>query len=401
LIEQVRALPGAPALLQRLSPEPPVHLVGGAVRDLLLHRNPRELDLLVEGDPAPVAARLGGAQRSHDRFGTSTVTFDGYRYDLARARRETYAHPGALPTVTPASVEEDLRRRDFTVNAMAIALTGEAAGQLTTAPRALEDLGARSLRVLPERSFRDDPTRLLRMARYAARLGFGVEAHTLAMAEAAIAAGALDWVSGARIGNELRLLAREEQPIDALAALDRFGLSRSIASGFGPMDRALAARALALLPPDGRRDLLVLALAFADSHSPSADELASTLDRLAFDAADRETILAGATAAPGLAQALSAARTPSAIAAAAAGARAETVAFAGALGAEEQARQWLTRLRHVRLEIDGGDLLNAGIEQGPRVGAGLRAALAAKLDGRLSGREQELAEAVRAATASG
>jgi tRNA nucleotidyltransferase (CCA-adding enzyme) len=401
LVERVRALPGAPELLERLDGAPGVHLVGGAVRDLLLGRTPTELDLLVEGDPAPIVARLGGAQRRHDRFGTSTVTLDGFRYDIAQARRETYAHPGALPTVTPASVAEDLLRRDFTVNAAAIALTGRAAGTLTSAPWALPDLEARLLRVLHAQSFRDDPTRLLRMARYAARLEFGVEPGTLALADAAIAAGALDRVSGPRIGNELRLLARENEPVEALAALDRFGLSGSIASGLGPVDPALGARALALLPADGRRDRLALAVAFAGSLTPFADELAPALDRMAFDAADRDAILEAATGARGLAEVLGVARSPAGIAAALAGARAETVALAGALGASDQAREWLERLRHVRLEIDGEDLLMAGIERGPRIGAGLRAALAAKLDGRVSGRESELAEALRAATATG
>ncbi|MDQ6605225.1 MAG: hypothetical protein M3Z06_01595 [Actinomycetota bacterium] len=401
VIELVRALPGAPQLLQRLDDEPGVHLVGGAVRDLLLDRRPRELDLLVEGDPAPIVKRLGGAQRSHDRFGTATVTLDGSRYDIAQARRETYAHPGALPTVAPASLTEDLLRRDFTVNAAAIALTGPAAGTLTSAPCTLPDLAGRLLRVMHAQSFRDDPTRLLRMARYAARLEFGVEAHTLALAEAAIAAGALGGVSGPRVGNELRLLAREEEPIDALAALDRFGLSDSIASGLGPTDPVLAAGALALLPAGGRRDLLMLAAAFAGSGPPPADELAPALDRLAFDAAERATILEAATGARELAQSLRAAGSPSAIAAAVGGRRTETVALAGALGAAESAREWLGRLRRIRLEIDGEDLLGAGIEPGPRIGAGLRAALAAKLDGGISGRESELAEALRAARASG
>ncbi len=398
LLERVRALPGAPALLARLPEGPGVHLVGGAVRDLLLERTPRELDLLVEDDPAPIAARLGGPTRTHDRFGTSTVRLDGFIYDLARARRETYAHPGALPTVTPGTVAEDLLRRDFTVNAAAIALTGPAAGTLTTAPCTLADLEARILRVIHDRSFRDDPTRLLRMARYAARLGFGVEPRTRALAGEAIAAGALDQVSGNRVGNELRLLAREERPIEALSAVDELGLSAEVMPGLRPVDPALAARALALLPPDGRRDLLVLGLAASGS---AADALAQALDKLAFAADERDTILEAVSVSPGLAERLLATRSPSEIAAAVDGARPETVAIAGALGADDQAGEWLARLRHVRLEIDGGDLIRAGVEQGPGIGAGLRAALAAKLDGRVSGREQELAQAIRAATASG
>ena len=108
---------------------PGVYLVGGAVRDLLMGGEPADLDLVVEGDAAQLAARLGGRLRVHDRFGTSTVELDGHTYDIARARQETYARPGALPDVTPATLDEDLLRRDFTVNAMAIALTGPRRGR--------------------------------------------------------------------------------------------------------------------------------------------------------------------------------------------------------------------------------------------------------------------------------
>jgi tRNA nucleotidyltransferase (CCA-adding enzyme) len=129
-----------------------------------------------------------------------------------------------------------------------------------------------------------------------------------------------------------------------------------------------------------------------------AGELPGLLDGLAYEAEDRDAIVAAATSAGDLARALAAAGTPSRIAAAAAGAPPELVALAGALGPDRQARDWLERLRHVRLSIDGGDLIAAGVPQGPAIGRGLRAALAAKLDHRADGRDQELAEALHAAT---
>ena len=172
-----------------------------------------DLDLVVEGDAAAFASSLGGELKVHDRFGTSTVTLDGFSYDIARARRETYAHPGALPDVAPAPLAEDLERRDFTVNTLALALAGDRAGELTSVPTALEDLDARRLRVLHDHSFIDDPTRLFRLVRYATRLGFEIEPHTRALADRAIAGGALRTVSGPRVGAELRLLAREPNPV--------------------------------------------------------------------------------------------------------------------------------------------------------------------------------------------
>jgi tRNA nucleotidyltransferase (CCA-adding enzyme) len=398
LIERVRSLPAAGPLLARVGDIGGLYLVGGALRDLLLGRAPYgDLDLVVEGDPDALARRLGRA-RTHDRFGTATVAVDGFTYDIARARAESYAHPGALPDVRPADLEQDLRRRDFTVNALATALGGDGAGEIRAAPGALEDLEAKRLRVLHDRSFVDDPTRLLRLARYAARLGFEVEPATLTLAREAIDEGALETVSGPRIGAEVRLLAREPDPVCEFDALRGLGLDTAIHPRFRLEAPQLARTALALLPDDGRRDLLVLAAA---GRGIPGSELRELLDRLGFEARDRDRIAAAATGAERTATALQQAASPSEIAAAVGPAEPELVAIAGALGAAEAAREWLDRLRHVRLEIDGGDLIEAGVPEGPAVGEGLRAALAAKLDGLTSGRDDELRRAMQAANPSG
>jgi tRNA nucleotidyltransferase (CCA-adding enzyme) len=398
LLAAVRSLPAAPAVVDHLTDAVPVYLVGGAVRDLLLGGRPLDLDLVVEGDPAPVVAALGGEVRTHDRFGTSTVSLDGFAYDLARSRRETYAHPGALPEVSPAPLSEDLLRRDFTVNALAIALVGDLAGTVEAAPRGLEDLQRRTLRVLHDASFIDDPTRALRLARYASRLEFEIEPHTRALLESALDAGAISTVSGSRIGAELRLLAREPDPVSALRCAGELGIAHAIHPALGLDDEPLARRALALLPDDGRRDLLVLAL--AARHVPPP-ELAYLLHTLAFEAPDRQTIIAAATRSPTLARELERAGQPSEIADAVGDAGPELVALAGALGPERAAREWLGELRHVGLEIGGDDLIEAGVREGPAIGVGLHAALSAKLDGRATGAEAELREALQAAQASG
>ena len=200
LLAQVRALPAGETLLERV-PEPEgVYLVGGAVRDLLRGGRPLDLDLVVDGDPVALTGQLGGDARIHDRFGTSTVKLDGFTFDIARARAETYARPGALPEVAPAGLEQDLRRRDFTVNAIAIALGQPKPGELHAPPGALDDLEGRLLRVLHDRSFEDDPTRMLRLARYASRLGFSAESHTRDLLEAA-AAAATRWTRSAGRGS--------------------------------------------------------------------------------------------------------------------------------------------------------------------------------------------------------
>lgn len=393
-LERVRALPAAAPLLERLGDAQGVFLVGGAVRDLLRGESPPDLDLEVEGDPDELISRLGGVVRRHQRFGTATVELEGFIYDVAAARRERYPEPGALPEVHPASAHEDLTRRDFTVNAMAVALSGPRGGELISVPGALSDLRAGVLRVLHDRSFEDDPTRLFRLARYASRLRFELEPGTERLARAAVDQAALSTVSPARIGSELKLLALEARPVEALQAAGHLSLDRALHPAFGLADPPLARRALGLLPADGRADLLALAVAARDV---PADELIDLLERLAFDASARDRIAAAAIGAPAAAMALETAASDSAVAAALAGAPPELAALAGALGPSARAADWLARLRHVQLEIDGRDLIGAGVPEGPAVGHGLQAALGAKLDGRASGREAELAEALRAA----
>jgi tRNA nucleotidyltransferase (CCA-adding enzyme) len=394
MMDRIGALPAAAPLIARLGGRPGVYLVGGAVRDLLLGRLPLDLDIVVEGDAIQLARELDGEIRTHGRFGTGSVRWQGRTYDLATARSERYARPGALPEVEPAGIEADLSRRDFTVNALAVALTGSPAGCLIAVPHALEDLGARQLRVLHPASFIDDPTRLLRLARYAARLGFGVEPETERLARIAIDAGALGTVSGPRIGAELRLLAGEHEPVAGLIALTRWGLARAIHPRFGLDEPELARSALALLPAGGRSDRVALASA---ARAVPARELGALLDDLGFTAADRDVIVAAATRAGELAWGLERAARASEIAATLGGAPDEAVALAGALGPGAAASRWFAELRGVRLSITGDDLISAGVARGPHVGHGLAAALAARLDGEATDRAAELEVALAAA----
>jgi tRNA nucleotidyltransferase (CCA-adding enzyme) len=388
-VPDVRSLSSASPLLAALDGDPRVWVVGGAVRDLLLGDPAAvDLDLVIEGDAVEVARQvavaLDGVLTVHDRFGTASVEAGGHVYDLATARAESYARPGALPEVRPGTLEEDLLRRDFTVNAIAVSFEGRVAA----APDAFSDLDARLLRVLHERSFLDDPTRLLRLVRYATRLGFAVEAETASLADAAVAGGALATVTPTRLGGELRLLLREPSAVEALAWVARWPLGVPL-----DVDASVVARALALLPPDGRADLLLLGSA-CRAVGPAA--LAVWLDELGFLARERDTVVAVARA-DGIEGRLTEASRPSEIAAVARGLPIEAVALAGALGAEAQAQVWISDLRSVTLDIDGADLLAAGIPQGKAVGRALAAALDARLDGAAPDRDAQLAVALAAA----
>lgn len=335
----------------------PVYLVGGAVRDLLLGRGRADVDLVVEGEAAALAERLGAEIVSHERFATAKVALDGHELDLASARAETYPRPGALPVVEPASsVEEDLARRDFTINAMAIPLQGEA--RLIDPFGGRIDLEAGLLRVLHPRSFEDDPTRALRAARYCARFGFELESE----AEVLLRKADLSTVSADRREAELRRLAAEDEAPRALALLAEWSLidprqggielTESVAellagepwSGEAPREQALLSAALG--PPGAEVDL-----AQARPARPS--------------------------------EAVERARSATEV----------EIVLARALGAEWLDR-YLTEWRGVSLAIDGEDLIAAGVPQGPAVGRGLTEALRRKLDGEIAGREQELAVAL-------
>jgi tRNA nucleotidyltransferase (CCA-adding enzyme) len=395
LLSRLEASPEVARLLSIVRDGPSAYVVGGTIRDLLLGRDPLDLDVVVDGPLTGIVQALGPPLRAHDQFETATVMLGDVRCDLARSRSETYPRPGALPRSRPAPIEQDLLRRDFTVNAIALAISGDRAGQLLSAPQAQEDLDAGRLRVLHPGSFRDDPTRLLRMVRYAARLRFGVDPGTYALVSEAVSIAALGTVTGPRIGTELRLLAAEPDPVAALAALAPFGVDAAIELGFGLDGAEPAATALELLNGGGAdRGALVLAVASLRVDQARRAEL---FGGLGFDAARRDLIAEIARTGPVLAPRLRRARAASSIAAAVGRAPVEAVALAGALGAPDNARRWIERLRFVTLSIGGADLIAAGVPSGPAIGAGLRAALAAKLDGRVSDPDGELAAAVGAA----
>jgi len=341
----------------------PVYLVGGAVRDLLLGRGRADIDLVVEGDAAGLAGLLGAEVVSHERFSTAKVKLDGHEVDIASARAESYPQPGALPVVEPAArVEADLARRDFTINAMAIPLRGE--------PRLIDpyggraDLGEGILRVLHPRSFEDDPTRAIRAARYAARFGFELETETAGL----LRRTDLGSVSGNRREAELLRLAAEDEAPRAFGLLAEWGLVE-LRPGGADLTRRVSA---------------ILGAAPWGEVSPRA-----------------RTLLVAAMGPPGEEEELARTRPERPSEGVELAARHDPVelVLARGLGAEWLDR-YLTEWREVSLEIDGSDLMTAGVPEGPALGRGLREALRRKLDGEISGRERELAVALEAAGGS-
>jgi tRNA nucleotidyltransferase (CCA-adding enzyme) len=399
LRERIRALPGMERLLPALVGLRPAYLVGGAVRDLMLGVRSPDIDLAVEGDAHAVARalaeRLGATVVEHERFGTATVRADDLIVDLAQTRTEEYRTPGALPVVAPAPLWADLRRRDFTINAMAVALTGDELGHLHDAFDGRRDLDRRVVRILHEGSFLDDPTRLLRAVRYETRLHFRMDPETERLAREAIQIGAARTVSGQRIRDELLLTLAE---LEAPAALERMidlGLVFALHPALEPDVTLAASAALGAGEVGADRVLAVLAALVV----ASPDELVPWLDTLGLTRDERERVARAARDAPALAEGLGAVElSPSAIHALLRDEPSEALALALALGVSpEPVLDWSARLRFVRLDINGDDLIAAGVEPGPSLGRALAETLRAKLDGEVEGRDDELRYALKVA----
>ena len=399
LRERVRRLPGMERLLGALEGLPPAYLVGGAVRDLLRGAGAVDIDIAVEGDARSVARalgdRLGGEVREHERFGTATVRAEELSFDLATTRTETYAQPGALPRVEPAPLHQDLRRRDFTVNAMAVGLSGDDLGHVYDPYGGLADLQAGVIRVLHDDSFLDDPTRILRAVRYEVRLGFQMDDATERAARRAVVEDALSTVSGARIRDELMDLLAEPELARGVERMRDLGISRALHPALEADPDLVASASLGAVAIGAGRALSALAALCARS----PEDLDLWLADLGLEARQRDAVIRATRVAPRLAAELRARdHTPSELRQLFAAEPPEALALALAMRApSEPILRWVTDLRGVRLDITGSDLLAAGVPEGPAVGRGLEEALRQKLDGLVAGPDDELRVALEAA----
>jgi len=359
----------------------------------------------IEGDAIAFAkawARRAGADvESAPAFGTASATVDragnAVRIDFSATRRETYRHPGALPDVTPSGIEDDLARRDFTVNAMAIPIAGPLVGRLLDPFGGRADIRRRRVRMLHPRSPQDDPTRAFRAARFALRLEFAVAPETRRWIGEARKAGAFDAVSGDRLRREIALLLGEQPPERAAGAMAALGLDRAIHPSLQvtpAIRRRLRVLGSDVVPKGEDRFWAALAAWLLDLPPGAAREVA---DRLQIAGARREELL-GAAAAFRSARTLLADGAPdSEIAAAARGwSPARIATIASALSPVRRARFLAARKRGdaVRLGIGGGDLRKSGVPAGPAIGIALDRTWRARVDRRIA-RAEELPYALR------
>ncbi len=369
-----------------------LYLIGGVVRDLLLGRRNIDLDLVVEGDAIALADELAAMKQGkavkHPHFGTAKVQWDNWSVDIATARSESYARPGALPKVRTGSIGDDLFRRDFAINAMAVELIPDRYGELLDPCGGRDDLERGLVRVLHEKSFVDDATRIWRALRYEQRLKFRLEPRTLRLLRRDIAM--LDTVSGDRIRHELELVLKEELPEKMLRRADELGvLQRLHPSLKGDDWLAEKFRQVREITAHDMPALYLALLAYR-LNEVEAEALLSYLRlprstvRILRDAVAVKSAI-GQLSIPGL--------SPSSIYRLLQGYDSLAL-LANSLAADspvaaKHIHLFLNVLRHVKPGLTGEDLKKMGVAPGPRVSKLLDLLREARLDGKVSSRKGE------------
>ena len=374
-----------------------IYLVGGSVRDVLLGAEGFDIDIAVEGDAIALARELArlmrGRIRAHEKFGTAVVLYgDDARVDVVTTRSEFYEAPAALPSVEHANIREDLFRRDFTVNAMAVSLKAGDYGRLVDPFGGRQDIAARRLRVLHNLSFVDDPTRIFRAVRYESRLGFRLDEHGVALAHSCVEMGLFDDLSSARLRDELVDILDETDAPRSILRLAEIGVAAAVHPHLAADEEAagLVERVFVLRDrhapevPRWRLGLAVLA-----RRLPTY-EVYSWLGRLRLRRRDIERIVAAVVFAPRLVERLQRDLSPAEIVSLVEPVSPDAPLIALAMQELPALEQYFESLRGIELEIDGGDLVEMGLVQSPRVGEILAELRRRKLNGALSGRAAEL-----------
>jgi len=371
-----------------------LYLVGGVVRDLLLRRANFDLDLVVEGDAINLAQQLvqvyPGRIITHPRFNTAKIQWGKWSADLATARSETYAKAGALPTVKPGSLESDLSRRDFTINTMAVYLDPSHYGRLIDLYGGMYGLEHKLIRVLHEKSFTDDATRIWRGLRYEQRLGFRLEETTLELLRRDIPM--LDTISGDRIRHELELVLKEELPEKMLCRAEELGVLKQLhpsLRGDGWLARKFGkARQMSHpnLPPLGLY-LALLTYRLTDEESEQLISYLRLTKSLTQTLRDTSSIKARlqSLADPKL--------TPSGIYHLLHGYSPQAIAVnalaSGSPVARRHIQLFLSKLRYIKPSLTGDDLKRMGVSPGPRIKEILHLLHEARLDGKVSTKKGE------------
>ena len=406
---QDRTSPDLWALLTRLADlaadrASPLYIVGGRVRDLLLERPAADLDLVVEGDALELVRALaldqGEEAVMHPRFGTATYRNGTLRFDLATARTETYPRPGVLPDVRPGPIEEDLARRDFTVNAMALRLSPPDAGTLLDRFGSRQDVEDGLIRVLHDGSFVDDPTRTMRAIRYEQRLGFQIEPSTLTLLSRDL--HLLPSVGVDRLRRELDLFLLESKAELPLLRAESLGVLRTIYSALQPGARLSEIFQSARCQLEQVEPAIYLTLLLYSLETGAAMQF---LERYRFPKESIGVVKGTLALRDSEARISVEGLRDSQVYAVFKGFDRDSVCAFGIATENDVARaraaDYLSRLADIRPELTGKDLINLGVPRGPDIGRFLNRLLEARLDGLTASREDETAQVKEWLTESG
>jgi tRNA nucleotidyltransferase (CCA-adding enzyme) len=373
-------------------------LVGGAVRDALLGRTLEDVDVVVEGDGVALAARLadrfGGHTHPHQPFMTAAVHLPGeIRLDVASARTEFYRSPAALPEVETSAMRQDMYRRDFTINAMALNLTPGRFGELFDFFGGQRDLERRQIRVLHSLSFLDDPTRAIRAVRFATRLGFEIAAETRQLVRVAVLEGVFARLSGERLRDEVADLLGEGRPVEAVGELASLGLFPVVFPGvawsvglrrfLSEVESVVSWAELEEVYGGPRWQVFVVALATRAGEGGGG----GLAQRLALSGKIAGAVAGARTRTEQLLAVVCAKGVPPSevVAAVERSEPVVTLVTMAAAGAHERRllRQALTVWMRTPAPVTGAQLRAAGIGPGPAIGAAVRQTRAAVLDGKV------------------
>jgi tRNA nucleotidyltransferase (CCA-adding enzyme) len=386
----------------------PVYVVGGFVRDMILGLKDFDLDIVVEGEGMDFARELsqrlkGSKCVRHRQFGTATVVAeDKTKIDIATARKEIYEHPACLPKVVPGTIRDDLTRRDFSINAMALDVSRERFGKLVDFFNGREDLKKKIIRVLHDVSFIDDPTRILRAIRFEQRFNFAIEAHTLKLIREASDLHMLEHVHDHRLRDELILILKEPKAISCIKRVNRLCGFRFIHNDLRIGQKAISSlekiRKLYIWFEENffhRRkvELWMLYLAIL-LEALDARQLGIILSEFAFRKGEARITLSFKEQAGKVLSRLKAVTSPSQIYRILEGLSYETILLILHMAMVKDVRQkiidFLRLYSASRIFISGHELKEQGIPQGPRFKEILRELLYAKLDGKFNTKEEEL-----------
>ena len=380
------------------------YLVGGAIRDLLRDEANFDIDIVIEGDGIAFAKvlgkRLNDKVTCHKRFGTAVITTDFLKFDVATARTEYYESPAALPHVEMSSVKKDLYRRDFTINTMAIRLNPDRFGQLLDFFGGQRDIKDRTIRILHNLSFIEDPTRAFRAIRFSERFGFKIHKHTIKLIKTAVRINLFNKLSGTRMYDELNLLFLETEPIRAVKRLAEFDLlkfihpqltiTKSLEETFKSIQETFAWFKLLFFEEELNKSHLFL-MALIDELTDK--EKSEALKRLYVPSKTSREILEGINMASSVLAGLKDISQKE-IYYALLPFNLQTVLYTMAKARDEETKKavslYLTKLRNIKPELTGKDLKEMGFKTGPLFKEILTAILEARLNKKVKSREGEI-----------